>query len=137
MSKKYILEIPENCLELVHAELILRQGEVSSHWSDALHNFGWLTEVKENLTFGEWDELDRRGESPIMLKEYEDRERAWNAALENNKPESLFDEKLDKKAFSEFCDKNNVVTGRIMEEITTDTVICIWNAALKYARGES
>ena len=129
MAKKYELEIPDNMFNLAHPELVKRQGEVGDQWDNALHEIGWLTEIKEPLSFEEWHsmnkpDLDEAGMDCVSTKQVGI---IWDAAIENQKL-GVVDEEADKKAYENFMDKQDcgcfVTSG-------------LWNAALKYARGLS
>jgi len=83
----------------------------------------WLTEIKEPLSFCEWDKINR--ESPISVEEYNDRQDIWNACLENQKLGIVVDEKKDTEAFKEWVNK----------QLKSPDNIALWKAALAYARG--
>ena len=84
MSKKYRLEIPEKMLRWVREELKERQGKICDMWDEELFSLGWLTQIKEPLSFEEW----MGGNFPGLVVgdfEYDSRYEVWNSALKNQK----------------------------------------------------
>ena len=148
MAKKYELEIPDNMFNLAHPELAKRQGEFGDQWDNALHEIGWLTEIKGPLNFEEWDKLQGYPEvgevtesknlihlsySVFCSALKHDRESTWNACLENQKL-GVVDEEKDRKKFEsalfKFSNKDEETAVYTKSE-------WVWFCALKYARGLS
>ena len=160
--KKYRLKINYSEIteeNFLHAEGIRRCGIdntiVEEHKKDEFstiikteageyHNIpkSWLTEIKDALNFAEWfngeiEVLDSDSSSDIDFDfirhwAYD----SWNAAIENYKL-SQKSETRSNDALYAFFDEVGAITGPLQENITTDTIRRIWNAALKYARGQS
>jgi len=80
----------------------------------------WLTEIKEALNFEGWYRRDSVNENPISREEFLNREKIWNAAIENYKLSQ--DQRCDGDILSELYDKTGVITGPLQERITTETV---------------
>jgi len=55
LPEKYKLVIPVKYFRWVHPELKKRQGEISDMWDDALHELGWLVEIKDEPIKKEFD----------------------------------------------------------------------------------
>lgn len=98
----------------------------------------WLTEIKEPLSFEEFFELEN-DKNPSRMEYTNPAAKTygkftWKAAIENYKL-SLGD---DQKTLSKLHDEITSFTGPMQEDISlsTGTVEYIWEAALKYARGE-
>ena len=94
----------------------------------------WLTEIKEPLSFEEWDKenfsQDGMGLYPIedVKKRKAHRKAGWNACLENQKL-GVVDEEADHQAMVNYLE--TLQSGQPANTRLT------WNAALKYARGLS
>jgi len=136
MAKKYRLEIPEEILDLVTSDFKEAQGKVGPTWvyQNKLIKLGWLTEVKELLTFDEWYNAEENEDITCQLASRSTSEEVWNAALENQKLEKVVDDKKDDLAFKKFNTAGKVLL-QPGEKILNSTVRRIWNNALEYARG--
>lgn len=98
----------------------------------------WLTEIKEPLSFEEWDQskygkISEHSEMLVTTKYINEqqrmhREKGWNASRENDKIGVVVDEEKDEEAFYNFC-----ATFRS----NPNDPFVFWTAALKFARGQN
>ena len=150
--KKYRLKInyseitEENIMKANALREVLLDGQVCKHEGDSFYRFdltgacynlgdipkSWLTEIKEALSFEEWYRIDSVNENPISREEFVNREKIWNAAIENYKLGQDVDEVKDDEMLQQILKNFEFRT-----EATAYTKSeWVWNAALKYARGE-
>ena len=123
MSKKYRLEIPEKYLPVVASELSKFQGQIlhNCHNHQHLIILGWLTEIKEPLSFEEWFKIRNYPDSDIRLHSI-----TWDAALENQRLGQTVDENKDLQQF------NLWFLNRYKPDYSD-----VWKAALAYVRGQN
>ncbi len=106
----------------------------------------WLTEIKEPLSFEEWDKTEYENvtdpeythnmkKGNLYQLKRSSRKEGWNAALENQKLR-VVDHDKDVEALDKLLDDIGAISGPCHNP-KVETVIKVWKAALKYARGIS
>jgi len=110
-----------NILESTHVDNVCISYKCGYYFPES-----WLTEIKESLSFEEWDKSQRLPEF-VSSSYRHDREITWNAAIENYKLSHDITEEKDMHAYLAFT------TNLSNNDFSYQDV---WIAALKYARGE-
>ena len=135
-AKEIIEEGIDGKIFILDGGIYIQEGTVKRFDFHKFIKKSWLTEIKEPLSFEEWNkskniewvEIIANGEDGnISLKD------VWNACLENQKL-GVVDEEKDHEAFKKFNTCTNLILGE-KEFVMNSTLRSVWSAALKYARG--